>query len=174
MNRWILPALALLAMSCTTTSATLGKPDAMARLEARSGSSVSGLVRLYSEPEGRVRVVVEASGLEPNTTHAFHFHEHGDCSAADATSAGGHFNPSGASHGAPSDPAHHAGDFGNLAADAKGRIYNEIVVDYITLSGERSVVGRAAVLHADPDDLTSQPAGNAGKRIACGVVALAQ
>lgn len=143
---------------------------AVALLEPRSGSEVAGNVALTEAAGGRVEVVVTATGLTPGD-HGIHIHEKGDCSAADAASAGGHFDPDGAAHGAPGAMPHHAGDFGNLTADAGGRASRTYVVDFITLDdGPRSAIGRAFVVHADPDDLTSQPSGNSGARVACGVI----
>jgi Cu-Zn family superoxide dismutase len=115
-----------------------------------------------------VRVEVDLNGATTGI-HGFHIHETGDCSAPDATSAGAHFNPSGAPHGSMST-ATHAGDFGNLTADSSGRINTEFSTRSITVApGDRSVLGKAVLLHASPDDLTSQPSGNSGARVACGV-----
>jgi Cu-Zn family superoxide dismutase len=114
---------------------------------------------------------VQLTGLAPNSEHGFHVHEKGDCSAPDATSAGPHFNPGGAQHGRPGSGMHHMGDLMNLRADAKGAVSAEVELAGLTLSpGPNSIVGRALVVHRDPDDYASQPAGNSGPRIACGVI----
>lgn len=144
-------------------------PDAIARVESRSGSSVTGTVRFYEEGES-VRVVADLAGLAPGA-HGFHLHEVGDCSAPDATSAGPHWNPSGMAHGAPGSAAHHAGDLGNLEADAQGSAHLETTTTSFGIAREPSALGRAVVVHEKPDDLASQPAGNAGPRQGCGVVA---
>ncbi|WP_372780411.1 superoxide dismutase family protein [Litorivivens sp.] len=144
--------------------------SANARLESTSGSSVSGIVTFRHDPEyDGLRVKVEVAGLKPGR-HGIHIHERGDCSAADAQSAGGHFNPTNRRHGAPAHGKHHAGDLGNIAANAEGRVRTELKSDTITFNGETSILGKALILHAQPDDLASQPAGNAGKRVACGVI----
>jgi superoxide dismutase, Cu-Zn family len=146
-------------------------PQAVAPLEARSGSSVAGNVR-FSQAGAGVRAHVELAGLPPGSEHGFHVHDKGDCSAADASSAGGHFNPSGAAHGRAGGAAHHAGDLPNLTADASGKVRVDLEVAGLTLDpGPNSIVGRSVVVHRDRDDYTSQPAGNSGPRIACGVVA---
>lgn len=149
------------------------EPTATAALEPRSGSNAAGTIAFFNQDDGSVRVKIDVTGVAPGV-HGFHIHEKGDCSAADAMSAGAHFNPTSASHGGPDAASRHAGDFGNVTANAGGEIHTEIVTRSVTLdAGPSSAVGRAVVLHADPDDLVSQPAGNAGKRIACGVVRMA-
>ena len=103
--------------------------------------------------------------------HGLHIHELGDCRAPDASSAGGHFNPQGSEHGGPEDAIRHAGDLGNVRSDANGLAQSEITVTGISLgTGGDSIVGRSVIVHAKPDDLTSQPSGNAGPRIACGLI----
>jgi Cu-Zn family superoxide dismutase len=117
-----------------------------------------------------VHVDVRIQGATPGQ-HGFHFHQNGDCSAPDATSAGDHWNPTGTPHGAPGSPPHHAGDLGNIEVAADGTGTLSMHLPNVTLTpGDMSVVGKAAIVHANPDDLTSQPSGNAGPRIACGVV----
>lgn len=145
---------------------------AIAVLQPTKGSSVHGTVT-YEAVESGVRVVAELSGLTPGK-HGFHIHEFGDCSAEDASSAGGHFNPAGTSHGAPSADPRHAGDMGNIEADKDGHATLDYVDHMMTLSGERSILGRAVVVHEKEDDLKSQPTGNAGARVACGVIGVAK
>lgn len=170
MKRMIIPAIALVAVlgGCRTTSTVM---QAEASLDPRSGSDAQGVVRMTEMADGTVRVRVDVTGVEPNSQHGFHVHENGDCSAPDASSAGGHFNPTGAAHGGPNDATKHAGDFGNLTSDSRGEIHEEFTVDFIQLTeGSRSAIGRAVVLHGGRDDLTSQPSGDSGARIACGVL----
>jgi superoxide dismutase, Cu-Zn family len=163
----LLAAVPVLAAACAMRTPEVAR--ATATLESRSGSNAAGTVTFTQFDDGSVRVRVDASGVTPGQ-HGFHVHEKGDCSAADASSAGPHFDPTGAPHG-PHGPSTHAGDFGNLTAGTNGTIGTEFVTRSITLTpGARSVLGRAVVLHADPDDLTSQPAGESGARIACGVI----
>ena len=112
------------------------------------------------------------SGLTPGE-HGFHVHEVGDCSAADATSAKGHFNPAGKPHGHHGGAERHAGDMPNLVADASGTANLAAELSQLTLGNDANgIAGRSVVIHADPDDFKSQPAGNSGKRVACGVVRL--
>jgi superoxide dismutase, Cu-Zn family len=119
-----------------------------------------------------VRVVVNATGLSPGS-HGFHVHEKGDCSAPDGTSAGGHFNPTAAPHGDPSKGhSHHAGDMPKLMADKSGKAQVSFNMKGVTLAdGPTSLVNRAVIVHADADDQTTQPTGNSGARVACGLIA---
>ena len=115
-------------------------------------------------------------GFMPNSTHAIHVHEKGDCTAADASSAGGHFNPSGSAHGRASAPVHHAGDMDNLVSGADGTVQLNVHLRGVTLGGNAAndIGGRSIVVHAAADDYTSQPAGNSGARVACGVIKVLQ
>jgi Cu-Zn family superoxide dismutase len=116
-------------------------------------------------------VVGEVRGLKPNAEHGFHVHEKGDCSSEDGMSAGGHFNPKGAPHGRYDTAPHHAGDVPNLRADAKGVAKISWEDDELTVAdGPATVVGKAVIVHRDPDDYRTQPAGNSGPRVACGVI----
>ncbi|MDO5506177.1 MAG: superoxide dismutase family protein [Pseudoxanthomonas suwonensis] len=145
--------------------------QANANLTAASGSLVSGQMTLNATSDG-IQVTGEVGGLNRNGVHAFHIHETGDCSAADASSAGGHFNPSVQPHGRANQGPHHLGDADNLRADANGVAKVDARFRGVVLGGgsANDVIGKAIVVHADPDDYQSQPAGNAGKRIACGVI----
>jgi len=155
----------LFMAGCATT---LNGPGGMAQLSARSGSNVSGTVSV-SEVPGGVKVQAKVSGLTPGE-HGFHIDEVGDCSALDATSAKGHFNPSGKAHGSFRNPDHHGGDMPNLIANPQGDATYSFELMGVALTGPTGVIGRSVVIHADPDDYKSQPAGNSGKRIACGVL----
>jgi superoxide dismutase, Cu-Zn family len=156
---------AIFMVGCATT---LKGPDGIAQLSARSGSNVSGTVNV-SEVPGGVKVQAKVRGLTPGE-HGFHIHEVGDCSAPEAISAKGHFNPSGKEHGLFSSPEHHGGDMPNLIANAQGEATYSFELMGVSLAGTGGVIGRSLVIHADPDDYKSQPAGNSGKRIACGVI----
>jgi len=144
-------------------------PTAMATLTPTTGQTANGTVHFTQQADGSVEVQVDLMGVPPGV-HGFHVHEKGDC-GDDAKAAGGHFNPTSMAHGAPDASSHHAGDFGNVTADGGGNVHTSFTTRAITVAaGTTSVVGHAVVLHGNPDDLTSQPAGNAGPRIACGVV----
>jgi superoxide dismutase, Cu-Zn family len=145
---------------------------AVAVLHPASGSQVMGTVTFTNMSDG-VQVVADVTGLTPGK-HGFHIHEFGDCSAPDGASAGGHFNPTHKSHGAPDAAERHAGDLGNLEADAAGKAHLEWKDKMLKLSGENSVLGLAVIVHAKEDDLKSQPVGNAGGRLACGVIGVAK
>lgn len=147
-----------------------GQPAAVAMVRPTAGNTAQGLVR-FIEQGGGVRVVGEVRGLRPNSEHGFHVHEKGDCSSPDATSAGGHFNPGGQPHGFYGRGPHHAGDMPNIRANANGVAQFDFLVEDLGVSGgPASVVGRGLVVHRDPDDYRSQPAGNSGPRVACGVI----
>lgn len=141
---------------------------ASAVLSPASGSQVKGTVTFIREGT-KTRVEAKITGLTPGS-HGFHIHEKGDCSAADATSAGGHFNPTGASHGGPDDANRHAGDFGNLEADNTGSADYTKTFDNLSFTGDGSIIGKAVIIHGGADDLKTQPSGNAGSRVACGVI----
>ncbi len=157
-----------------TNSESSGTASAAeAPLMALGDSGVSGTIRFETVSDG-VRLTAEVSGLTPGMNHGFHIHEFGDCSAADGTSAGGHFNPDMNDHGAPGTAMSHAGDFGNLEAGSDGTASYSFVSDKITVGdgGAGDVVGRGVIVHAGSDDLMTQPTGDAGGRIACGVIAM--
>src|SRR5712691_4759169 len=140
---------------------------AVADLESKSGSRVTGKVT-FTKMGDEVQVVADIENLTPGK-HGFHIHEKGDCSAADASSAGGHFNPTQKHHGGPMTLDHHTGDLGNIEADASGKAH----LDWkgkLSLSGKDSIIGRSVVVHEKEDDLKTDPAGNSGARIACGTI----
>ncbi len=149
--------------------------QAVVNLASASGSLVSGKVTVMPMAGG-VHLTGTVGGLPPNSTHGFHIHEKGDCSAADASSAGPHFNPAAAPHGKAESGAHHAGDMDNVVSNAEGVVHLDVHVNGVTLGGgaANDIAGRALVVHAAPDDYTSQPAGNAGARVACGVITVTQ
>lgn len=145
---------------------------AIAVLSAASGSSVAGTVTFTKSSEG-VNVLAEISGLKPGQ-HGFHVHEFGDCSAKDATSAGGHYNPTNDPHAGHDAEKRHIGDLGNIEADASGKARLELKDKVLKLSGENSIIGYAVIVHEKADDLKTQPTGDAGGRVACGVVGVAK
>ncbi|HXF65151.1 MAG TPA: superoxide dismutase family protein [Burkholderiales bacterium] len=146
------------------------QPVAVAKLEPRSGTNVRGTVT-FTQIGDVVRVTGEITGHSPGPK-GFHIHEKGDCSAPDAMSAGGHFNPHKSKHGGPYDPVKHAGDLGNIVFDKQGVAKVNFTVGDISVSRDRAdgIIGRALVVHVQPDDLKTDPTGNAGGRAACGVI----
>lgn len=150
--------------------------DAVANLASASGSLVSGRLQVMTMGANAVHIAGDVGGLAPGSSHGFHVHEKGDCSAADATSAGGHFNPSGNPHGRMDAGPHHAGDIDNIVANAQGVARVNMHVPGVTLGtgAANDIAGRAIIVHADPDDYTSQPSGNAGARLACGVITIVE
>jgi Cu-Zn family superoxide dismutase len=166
MNRLIGLTIAALAAGCT--SIPPAAPGARATLNPTAGNQTAGTVTFESRGD-KLRVVARVTGLAPGP-HGFHIHEKGDCSAPDATSAGGHFNPTGKPHGDPATGEHHGGDMPMLTADASGTAALDAMIDTATIGGANDVVGRAVVVHKDPDDYKTQPTGNSGARVACGVI----
>ena len=143
--------------------------SAAADLQATQGNTASGTVK-FTQKGSKVTVDAKVSGLAPGN-HGFHIHEKGDCSSGDGMSAGGHFNPTGKPHGNPSAPDHHAGDMPMLVADASGNASLSSDLDVMTIgSGATDIVGKAVIIHKDADDFTTQPTGNSGARVACGVI----
>ena len=164
-------ALMLLAAAALAGCQTMSDEAqrAAAGLEPTKGNKVIGEVN-FERVGGKVRVTAQLINLTPNQEHGFHIHEVGDCSSGDGMSAKGHFNPYGKPHG-PQGSEHHAGDMPNLKADAKGKARLTADLDIVTLtSGPASIIGRALIVHADADDYRTQPTGNSGARIACGVI----
>ena len=156
------------ATSCLAT-VTASAQTATATITPTAGNTAKGTVT-FTQKGDKVTVNAKLSGLAPGS-HGFHVHEKGDCSAPDATSAGGHFNPTGKQHGAPDAADHHAGDMPMLQADSSGNASLTVDIAGLTIgSGASDVVGKSVVLHKDPDDYKTQPAGNSGPRIGCGVI----
>jgi Cu-Zn family superoxide dismutase len=162
------PAAAPAAEPATMPAAKV----AVAELQPLGESGVSGKVT-FTEKDGEVQVEAHINGLAPGD-HGFHVHDFGDCSAADGSTAGGHFNPTGAQHGAlHGEPPSHAGDLGNVTADASGHAMVSAATGKLTLGeGPTSILGRGVIVHEKADDLTTQPTGDSGGRLACGVVRL--
>lgn len=163
------------AIDAAPAAATAPK-KAEVTIAAASDSKVEGTVTFTQTDEG-IKVEAKLSGLTPGD-HGFHVHEKGDCSSPDAKSAGGHFNPGKVDHGAPGSAAHHTGDLGNIVAGEDGTA--EMMVDlpktHLSLDEDaiNSIIGKAVIVHGGADDMKSQPSGNAGPRVGCGVVALAE
>ncbi len=136
------------------------------------GNSASGVVTFTEQKDG-LHISAKLTGLTSGK-HGFHVHALGNCACDDAVCAGDHFNPTNKPHGAPNSPNRHVGDFGNITADEQGKATYEYVDSQTTLNGPHAIIGRAVIVHADADDFTTQPTGNAGARIGCGVIGIAQ
>ncbi|HYW94738.1 MAG TPA: superoxide dismutase family protein [Bacteroidales bacterium] len=141
-------------------------------LHPTEGNQVYGTVT-FTKADSGIHVVAEVHGLTEGK-HGFHIHEYGDCTAADGTSAGGHFNPEGVNHGGPNAAVRHVGDLGNITANADGNATLDMTDNMLSFTGKHSIIGRGIIVHAGEDDLTSQPTGNAGGRVACGVIGIAE
>ena len=141
---------------------------AVANLESTRGNFVLGTVT-FVQTGDKVLVTADIRGLPANGVAAMHVHENGDCTAPDGMSAGGHFNPFKKPHGQGAE--RHVGDMPNLQADATGRALYKAELDQMSVSdGPGGILGKAVIVHRDADDYKSQPAGNAGPRVACGVI----
>jgi superoxide dismutase, Cu-Zn family len=160
----------LMAVPAIAAAGPVTKASAVVSPVGSSG--VSGHVT-FTKAEGGVKVSVKLAGLKPGA-HGFHIHEFGDCSAPDGTSAGGHFNPAGDPHAGPKDAKRHEGDMGNIEAAKDGTATLEYVDAMLAFDGPSSILGRGIIVHAAPDDLKTQPTGNAGGRVGCAVIGAAK
>ncbi|MBI3880862.1 MAG: superoxide dismutase family protein [Verrucomicrobia bacterium] len=141
-------------------------------IKPTAGNQCSGVVR-FTEVGDKVYVFAELEGLTPNAKHAMHIHEFGDATGTDGMKAGGHYNPEGHAHGLPETAARHAGDLGNVQADANGKATYRLTVENVTMVGLKNpIIGRGVIVHAKTDD-GGQPTGNAGARIGVGVIGIA-
>ncbi|WP_096668028.1 superoxide dismutase family protein [Polaromonas sp. AET17H-212] len=164
---FVLVATATLLSACASTPSG---PRATAQLQPTTGNATSGSVS-FVQKGNKVLVSGEIRGLKPNAEHGFHVHEKGDCSSGDGMSAGGHFNPTGAPHGAHGVGMHHTGDLPSLKADAGGIArFNFESGSLAVGSGVTDIVGKGLIVHRDPDDYKTQPTGNAGPRLACAII----
>jgi Cu-Zn family superoxide dismutase len=170
-NGWAVLGLAVTLAACSSMNSALQRdPTAIAMLAPTEGNIASGVVN-FSLDGNMMQIDVRVDGLKPNSMHGLHIHSIGDCRAPNASSAGGHFNPHGSSHGGPDTEPRHIGDLGNIQANASGSAIISVQVTGITLGKEvDSIIGRAIIVHAQADDLSGQPSGNAGPRIACGLI----
>jgi Cu-Zn family superoxide dismutase len=141
-------------------------------LTPTQGNDVHGTIK-FSKVAGGIRVVADVTGLKPGL-HGFHVHDYGDITSNNADSAGGHFNPAHEIHGGPPAEHRNVGDLGNINADASGHATIDYVNEKLAFEGPASIIGRAVVIHADPDDYNAQPGGNAGAKIAYGVIGIAK
>ena len=166
----ILSAVAATVLLAACQTLPPEAPRATAQLQPTKGNKTFGEAT-FEQVGGKVRVVVFVQGLKPGQEHGMHIHEVGDCSSGDGMSTKGHFNPFGKPHAHHGSAERHAGDLPSLKANEEGRAKVEVDLDIITVTpGAASILGRGLIVHADPDDYKTQPTGNAGARIACGVI----
>ena len=169
MNKiFIAAVVAMIGAGCASMGLS-NRPTAVANLEPTTGNSARGTVT-FTQDGDEVRVRANVSGLKPGAEHGYHVHEKGDCGSGDGMSTGGHFNPTGKSHG-PQRGEHHAGDMPSLVADSYGNAAASFELKGVSIGGAApDLVGKGLIVHRDPDDYKTQPTGNAGPRIACGVI----
>ena len=156
-----LAGAAIFAVSCSTTKTY--------NIVSKSGSDVQGTAK-FTQKGKMVELDMNVYKLKPNGIHASHIHEFGDCSAADGSSAGGHWNPTSHQHGKWGVNEHHSGDLGNLKADKNGTARLVMKTDKwcIGCSDEtKNIIGKSIIIHAKEDDFKTQPTGNAGGRVGC-------
>jgi len=145
---------------------------AVAVIHPTKGNEAKGVVT-FTVVTGGIRVVADLDGLTPGD-HGFHVHQYGDCSAPDGASAGDHFNPTNKKHGCPNSVEHHVGDMGNIRADQSGHAHYDAVNTDFKFDGASNIIGRSVIVHAGPDDCVSQPSGNSGAKVGCGVIGIAK
>jgi len=156
----------ILSMGCASGPFMAGHPSAVCTLSPLGASTVSGRVT-FTQEDGDILVEAEISGLTPGK-HGIHVHEHGNCEGNDGVAAGEHFNPTQQPHGKAASGDSHAGDLGNITADASGHARLSLKDPWLKMSGDAGILGRSIVVHAMEDDLNTQPSGNSGACIACG------
>lgn len=162
-------ALAAAAAILALTATGAHGQSAVAEVEPTQGNGVSGNVS-FEQRGDKVLVDARLAGLSPGA-HGFHIHEKGDCSSSDGMSAGGHFNPTGKPHGNPTSAEHHAGDMPALVADASGNATMRVELAPMSVGGGvTDIIGKSVIVHKDPDDYATQPTGNSGARVACGLI----
>ncbi len=173
----IVPVLLGAALMVGATTAPSGNPfagvtKAVCVIQATTGNSVKGDVS-FTQSGSKLRIHGHFEGLTPNQKHAIHVHQYGDINCTDGKCTGGHYNPEGHPHALPPASARHAGDLGNVQADANGKAHFSLEVENISVAGSKNpIIGRAIIIHAKPDD-GGQPTGNAGGRIGYGVIGIA-
>jgi len=161
------------SFALAAVSALAGEPTkAVAVLHPTKGSTVEGIVT-FTKSGDETKIVADIIGLAPGK-HGFHIHEFGDCSSPDGKAAGGHFNPTNNPHAGHDVAQRHEGDMGNIEADSSGKAHLELTDSMMTMSGEKSIIGHGVIVHEKADDLKSQPTGDAGGRVACGVIGIAK
>lgn len=165
----IISSLLILAAACVPkNSLSPSNTTLQVKLEPKGGSSVSGTA-LFDDDGSKVSLTAKLSGLSPGV-HAIHIHEKADCSAADASSAGGHWNPTFRKHGKWGEGEYHRGDIGNFTADADGNatvIFTSSEWCIGCADQTKDITGKGLIVHEKADDFTTQPSGNAGGRVAC-------
>ena len=145
-------------------------PRATAQLQSTKGNKAFGEAT-FEQVGDKVHVVIYVQGLKAGQEHGLHIHEVGDCSSGDGMSTKGHFNPMNKPHAHSGTTDRHAGDLPSLKAGKDGRAKVDVKLDVITVvPGPAGIIGRGLIVHADPDDYKTQPTGNAGARLACGVI----
>jgi len=158
--------LILLLLPAVTLAEEVSR--AIALVSPLDKSGVTGIIRFESSNSGML-LLGEFKGLKPSSAHGMHIHEYGDCSAVDGSSAGGHYKKPETKHGGPGTPMRHLGDLGNLTSNSEGVANYKLELKGLSVG---DVLGRAVVVHAGEDDLKSDPSGNSGGRVACGVIGL--
>ncbi|MEL1254415.1 superoxide dismutase family protein [Flavobacterium sp. DGU38] len=160
--------IAVLIIGCKTSTKSNDTKTLTVNLEPKSNSTVTGTAT-FTEKNGKVTFTAKIAGLQPGV-HAIHIHEKSDCSAADGSSAGGHWNPTFKKHGKWGAGEYHKGDIGNFTADANGNGTITLTTDEWAIGGDdetKNILGKGLIVHQGADDFTTQPTGNAGGRVAC-------
>lgn len=159
--------------STTSTSTATSNQMAEATLSGtKTDTTVNGTVQFTQQQDGQVKMMLDITvPTKANQSVAIHFHEHGDCGDM-GNHAGGHWNPTNTNHGQWGQGSFHSGDIGNINLDGQGRAQKEISSNLWSIGGDASkdILNKTIVIHSGVDDYTSQPAGNSGNRIGCGVI----
>lgn len=161
--------LSVLLINYSIAAKNAKMPEAEADVTSATNKNINAVV-LFKDTDDGLKITAHATGLTPNSTHGFHIHQMGKCDGPDYKSAGDHFNPTKMKHGAPQSEKSHMGDMGNLKADAKGEAHMEMVLSKADAKELKEISGKSVLIHEKADDYKSQPAGDSGARIACGVI----
>lgn len=133
------------------------------------GTKMQGMLDMIPVADG-MKLMAEVKGLKPGAVHGFHIHQTGKCEGPDFKSAGEHFNPKKNEHGGPASHAHHTGDLGNLVANKEGVARTDVVLRGLSAAEINSLIGKSVIIHSKADDYATQPSGDSGDRVACGVI----
>lgn len=155
--------ISLFLANQVSASAPIGRAELTA-----PKTKMQGQLEMIPVKEG-IKFMAEVKGLKPGAVHGFHIHENGKCEG-DFKSAGEHFNPKKIDHGGPASHKRHLGDLGNLVANKEGVAKVDVVLKDLSNEEINSIIGKSVIIHSKADDFSTQPSGDSGERVACGVI----
>ena len=173
MKHTLILLASILGLGACTSTPNLSKlqnnPNAIVNMQSTKNNTAKGFIN-FVQDDDKILVSGRITGLKANSEHGFHIHEKSAC-GEDGMSAGGHFNPTNKPHGNNNSMNHHAGDMPSIRADNKGEAVLNFETKGISITNaDTSIMGRSVIIHRDADDYTTQPTGNSGPRLACGII----